>query len=609
MNLGTWINELASVIWNAFLKNKSLQFYVILLSMYVSQTIAFVYILPISSSLSLSDVLLMACSDGMLILLPYIVLPRKFRWTFGVGIAIYTFWLLSNLWYSRTYFELMPLRSYFLFDNVSGVLIDSAIGSLQWVDWMIVLPIIIVVIVYYKYYKRFILQNNKSLAMVIMTMTIVVCLWYNIRRTYCDYNNRNPEGTYVENFYELTHDRWLWQKTCYPPFSEYYYRNGWIAYMWYNISHWSPEVKLTAEQETVINNFLKNSPAYSDNQFADGNIGKNLIFIVVESLSSWVIDYSIDGHEVTPTLNSFFNDSSSIAIRNAYAQVLSGRSSDGHFVYNTGILPCQTTQTAMKFGEVPYPSLAKALKQNGYKAYNVLSDDIAFWNQGTTSHSYGFDKTYQQSDYDPGENTERINLDKLILSSSVDIMANDFEQPFYAMVVTISMHFPWTEVVDGTPEWLKSANLHDKTKSYLSITHQFDARLNLFLQKLKEKGLYENSVIVVAGDHEGLCLETSEMNKMVPIVILNSGHNVKNEEVVGMVDLYPTLLDVMGANQYPWKGVGHSLLRNDVISTVTPKYEILGDNKSPLAERQKRSWFVSHYIIASRYFEKHQVGQ
>ena len=125
MNLRTRINELASVIWNAFLKNKSLQFYVILLLMYVSQTIAFVYVLPVSNSLSFGDVLLMAFSDGMLILLPYIVLSCKLRWTFGVGIAIYTFWLLSNLWYSRTYFELMPLRSYFLFDNVSGVLIDS----------------------------------------------------------------------------------------------------------------------------------------------------------------------------------------------------------------------------------------------------------------------------------------------------------------------------------------------------------------------------------------------------------------------------------------------------------------------------------------------------
>lgn len=58
----------------------------------------------------------------------------------------------------------------------------------------------------------------------------------------------------------------------------------------------------------------------------------------------------------------------------------------------------------------------------------------------------------------------------------------------------------------------------------------------------------------------------------LPIVLLNS-HIAKNKFYPGrinQIDLYPTLLDMFGLNS-KWRGMGHSLLREDYNNKITPE--------------------------------------
>lgn len=93
-----------------------------------------------------------------------------------------------------------------------------------------------------------------------------------------------------------------------------------------------------------IENYLdKYGNHYTDNNYSVSE-RKNLILIIVESLNSWVINFKIDNIEVTPFLNQLCCQSNSIVALKMQPQVKDGRSSDAHFIYNTGILPLKKVQ-------------------------------------------------------------------------------------------------------------------------------------------------------------------------------------------------------------------------------------------------------------------------
>ncbi|MBQ9576735.1 MAG: hypothetical protein IJV11_07640, partial [Muribaculaceae bacterium] len=73
---------------------------------------------------------------------------------------------------------------------------------------------------------------------------------------------------------------------------------------------------------------------------------------------------------------------------------------------------------------------------------------------------------------------------------------------------------------------------------------------------------------------------------------------LRYEPVIGQIDVFPTLLDVMGANASPWKGLGHSILRYPVTSAVQPRnMSIIGDSTSVFTSQQRRAWDISRVII------------
>lgn len=45
-----------------------------------------------------------------------------------------------------------------------------------------------------------------------------------------------------------------------------------------------------------------------------------------------------------------------------------------------------------------------------------------------------------------------------------------------------------------------------------------------------------------------------------PLIILNSPVGMRYEDVMGQIDIYPTLLQLLGLERYPWKGMGQSIL-------------------------------------------------
>ena len=98
-----------------------------------------------------------------------------------------------------------------------------------------------------------------------------------------------------------------------------------------------------------------------------------------------------------------------------------------------------------------------------------------------------------------------------------------------------------------------------------------DRSLKPFVQYLRSRPDASDIVIVITGDHEGLASYREGMlsdsitsrivpeNEFTPLLIINSPRPGLFDFVAGQVDVFPTLLDIMGLNDYPWRGMGTSI--------------------------------------------------
>ena len=89
---------------------------------------------------------------------------------------------------------------------------------------------------------------------------------------------------------------------------------------------------------------------------------------------------------------------------------------------------------------------------------------------------------------------------------------------------------------------------------YAMITH-LDFEIGRVIDKLKEKGLYENTIIVMCGDNglalgqHGLMGKQSSYEHSIKMPLIVSGKGIPHKKVesnVYMMDIYPTILELIG---------------------------------------------------------------
>ena len=128
------------------------------------------------------------------------------------------------------------------------------------------------------------------------------------------------------------------------------------------------------------------------------------------------------------------------------------------------------------------------------------------------------------------------------------------------------MHFPYEDPGVPRQEWIEAlTGIGTSERNYLQMTSYFDRELGRFLRGLKEKGLYDNSVIVIASDHDQLYRDVTDVassQNVSPIVFmaLNTGMTERIVRPAWQMDVYPTVLDLMGYDGDGYRGIGHSLM-------------------------------------------------
>ncbi|MCU9614546.1 LTA synthase family protein [Caldibacillus lycopersici] len=306
--------------------------------------------------------------------------------------------------------------------------------------------------------------------------------------------------------------------------------------------------------------------------------GKNLMVVQLEAFESFFINKQINGQAITPNLNSLIKEG--IYVENFYWQTAQGRTSDAEFLANASLFPIANGSVYQLYYQNAFDSLPKILKAKGYHTFALHAYEKSFWNRNLMYHHYPFDRFYSMEDFNENETVGWALSDKELFLQGIDKIKGT--QPFYSFIVGLSSHHPYT--IQNSYKTLKLEAGIEIENNYLQAIHYVDTAIGELINKLKVEKLWDNTVLVLYGDHdagikfsdefyERLGIESllkSELHKKVPLYIHVPNINpLVIEGVAGQIDITPTILHLLGMGDNGYYVMG------DNIFTMKDKWVVL----------------------------------
>ncbi|MDT2524871.1 LTA synthase family protein [Enterococcus raffinosus] len=346
----------------------------------------------------------------------------------------------------------------------------------------------------------------------------------------------------------------------------------------------------------VIADKLRQRPKEKNEETFGLAKGKNIIYVHLESAHQFLIDYKLKDengieHEVMPFVNSLYHSNNSFSFDNFYHQVSAGKTSDAETLLENSLFGLNQGSLFSQLGGKNTFNAAPALldQKLGYTTAAFHGNAGNFWNRNETYKKFGYQHFFDASYYKlDDENSFQYGLhDKPFFQQSVKYLEH-LQQPFYAKFLAVSNHYPFSELPEAENGFPK-VNTGDSTiDGYFATANYTDTAIKEFFDYLKASGLYENSMIVLYGDHYGISdsriKDTKELfgkedwttfdtiqAQKVPLIIHIPGQDkgTINHTYGGQVDVLPTLLSLIGYESDHLMLLGQDLLspnRDEVVA-------------------------------------------
>ncbi|MEC0253745.1 MULTISPECIES: LTA synthase family protein [Paenibacillus] len=319
--------------------------------------------------------------------------------------------------------------------------------------------------------------------------------------------------------------------------------------------------------------------------------GKNLIIIQMESFQKFLIGLNIDGKEITPNLNKLAKES--LYFPNFYQNVGQGNTSDAEFVVNTSFYIPPRGAATQHYADRVLPSLPRLLQGEGYDTATFHTNVVEFWNRGELYKALGFNRYYDKAFFG--------DEDKLFFGASDDALysktaaelkkMDEADKPFYTQVISMSAHHPFTIPEDKYRMTLPERYEGTFVGDYIRSQNYADDALGKFIEQLKKDGVWDNSLVVLYGDHLGLpiySLDNKDKELMheiygrdynsgdminIPLMIHGEGLQPEvKEQVGGQIDLLPTVANLLGVSMDHQLHFGQDLLNHTDNNLLPERY-------------------------------------
>ncbi len=314
-----------------------------------------------------------------------------------------------------------------------------------------------------------------------------------------------------------------------------------------------------------VNNYIRSNQAAINKDMFGKYKDRNVIYVSLESLQNFVINNDMDGHEITPFLNSLTKDPDTYYFSNFYHQTGLGKTSDSEFIVENSLFGLGRGAVFFTHGGNTYNSMAERLGENGYFTNVMHPNNKSFWNRDIMYKSLKINKFYDVDSYkvEEGQAVNWGMKDIPFFEQSAALM-KDMPQPFYSRLITLTNHYPFTLDPDDVmiPEYTSNSGTLNR---YFQTVRYMDEGIKDFFQALKDQDVYDNSIIVMYGDHYGISENHNKamaqylgkesitpydnaLLQEVPLFIHipGSGEGKEMQEVAGQLDLRPTILHLLG---------------------------------------------------------------
>ena len=507
----------------------------------------------------------------LVLALPYVLLRR--RWLQIVMMLVLDGLLISNLMYSRTYNSVIPLESYLLAGNLSDFM-ASVVDSMRWIDLLFPISTLIAGFWVRRYAPEARLVWRRVLDYVVLIIAVgVICGLLLV-----------PKGGFSKTIDDMQSANY---DSCVTP--EYTFFGSLLYDAMHTDAPCTPQIQEEVKTWFALQpNYVPLSDSISER--------KNLVVVLCESLESWVIGLRMEGKEITPNLNRAIADTQTLYAPNTLTQVKGGRSIDCQLLLNAGLLPLRSGCYAMKYTGNNYHTLTKAMASTyNSRSYLLTVDKPITWNQAQVAKAFGIDTLLSKDSWQLDEKVgSRKKLgDVSFMRQAVEKMKTGEiwkrGEHVYLQFVTYSGHNPFI-LPDNLKRIHFKGNYPQKMLDYMTMANYTDYAVGILLQYLKSRPDWHETMVVIVGDHEGLAADRADIRRsaegrrvvsasqFTPFIVLNSPVAMRYDGILGQVDMYPTILNLMHLDDYYWRGMGQSILdKRKVAVAVGSQMNIEGD--------------------------------
>lgn len=507
----------------------------------------------------------------LVLALPYVLLRR--RWLQIVMMLVLDGLLISNLMYSRTYNSVIPLESYLLAGNLSDFM-ASVVDSMRWID--LLFPISTLIAGFWV--RRYAPEARLAWRRVVHYMAIIIAVGAICGLLLV------PKGGFSKTIDDMQSANYY---SCVTP--EYTFFGSLLYDAMHTDAPCTPQIQEEVKTWFALQpNYVPLSDSISER--------KNLVVVLCESLESWVIGLRMEGKEITPNLNRAIADTQTLYAPNTLTQVKGGRSIDCQLLLNAGLLPLRSGCYAMKYTGNNYHTLTKAMASTyNSRSYLLTVDKPITWNQAQVAKAFGIDTLLSKDSWQLDEKVgSRKKLgDVSFMRQAVEKMKTEQiwkrGEHVYLQFVTYSGHNPFI-LPDNLKRIQLKGNYPRKMLDYMTMANYTDYAIGILLQYLKSRPDWHETMVVIVGDHEGLAADRADIRRsaegrrvvsasqFTPFIVLNSPIAMRYDGVLGQVDMYPTILNLMHLDNYYWRGMGQSILdKRKVAVAVGSQMNIEGD--------------------------------
>lgn len=329
----------------------------------------------------------------------------------------------------------------------------------------------------------------------------------------------------------------------------------------------------------TLNNYFMSRNITDKNEYTGMFEGKNLIVIMMESVNNILLDENIYPNFAKLYKNGWYWE-------NAYSPRNSCSTGNNEMTGMISLYSIYRTCTANVYMNNKYEESIFGLFNNkGYTTTSYHDYTEKYYYRSTIHKNMGSSKYYGVSDLGISYNNEYKEWpsDVLLMDKSSEIFTQN--SPFMAWITTVSPHQPYytdSELSKIYYDSFDNTGYPSNVKRYMSKLKVLDDSLGELLKILEEKGILDDTVIVLYADHYPYGLTNSDISKVLgdginkynevdrtPFVIYNSKMTPKTySEYTSYVNVLPTVANLFNLDYDPRLYMGTDLLSSSYQNRV-----------------------------------------